>query len=174
MVVHRTTRGRQILNDRKWLNLVIFLISVMIILFLILQKNMDRNTLSSSAPVGLIEDNFHTTMLTINGRWLPIQQLKKEIPPEQWQQFNNAWRTLSPITEIAASIEFPSTTETFELVWVGKQQKRSFKLFKNDEGLFIQAMNNTTSLYFYDLNQSKNLLPDWLINKTALKNKSTQ
>ncbi len=154
------------MSDKKWLNLVIFLISVMIILFLILQKNLNRDPPSRFKIQALVPQSFTTTLLRVNNRWIPIEQITTEIGQQRWLDFENAWKTL--VADSISSNPSKRSADELELtlVWVAEKQKLSYKVFASEQGLTVQSLGANSANYHYPVTSAKQLLPVWLVKKT--------
>jgi len=155
------------MSDRKWLNLVIFLISAMIILFLILQKGINNNTSRAPLVENILGPDFNPTRLQINNRWIPIEQIRTEIGQANWLAFNNDWENHQPMAILTKLGEQLQHAEKISLVWVGERNRKSFILIPSKTGLVIQTVGQNSTIYSYDANWGKRLLPQWLIDKIA-------
>ncbi len=152
------------MSDRKWLNLVIFLISVMILLFLILQKSLDRRSENLQPTQFLVEQNFKAVMLRI-----PVAQIQAEIGKQQWQEFENSWKTILPIAILSQLNEAAGASSAYTIVWDNGTFKRNFKVTRTTDSLFLQSTTATKVIYRYDSKQADLLLPTWLREKTRIK-----
>jgi len=164
------------MSDRKWLNLVIFLISVMILLFLIINKNMNKQSPSvipqqsinhpTKLPSSLIELNFKPTFLRINRRWIPVEQIQTEIGLQQWEEFENAWKSAQPAS--ISSLQNISSNKFYSLVWDDGINKKTFKFIPSTDMLQLQRSDQPSTIYYYNSIQAKLLFPAWLKDKTRL------
>ncbi len=166
---------------RKWLNLVIYLITAMIILLLIVQKMYNskgqvavEEQSSSSVHDALLPVNFQFKGLIISNHFFTQATLKQFISqitdqPYAENEINNllqAWSTTSPLARMSAK----STNidpNAIHLIWLDSRNQYSFDIIPlitpGNEFDFIlwQTRRSGITQYQFSPAQKKTLFPPW-------------
>jgi len=166
---------------RKWLNLVIYLITAMIILLLIVQKMYNskgqlavEEQMSSSVHHALLPVNFQFKGLIINNHFFTQVALKQFISqitdqPSAENEINHllqAWSTASPLARISAK-STNIAPNTIQLIWLDSQNQYSFvisPLFtpgKEFDFILWRTQRSSKIQYQFSPVQKKTLFPPW-------------
>jgi len=156
---------------RKWLNIVIYLISAMIILLLIMQKSINKRQ-NKTAPVDqktiqlrLLPNDFEFESIAINQHPFDFKELQKDLnSPTSEQIISNwiqAWKN-----EFVVEVKSRQTrSERFskKVEWQEKFQKHAFILYyksRNRNNWILEDENNH-QFYQFSASQLEELFPIW-------------
>ncbi len=169
---------------RKWLNLVIFLITAMIILLLIVQKMYKskkqlpaEQLVASSAHADLLPQNFIFNGLIVNNHFLTrasIQQfitgfmghlMNEHHVENELDKLLNAWSTATPMARISAR-DADINPDAIHLIWLDSTKQYSFFITPESGGYFIlwQTQPTPVQQLQFSPDQNNQLFPPWFTN----------
>lgn len=149
---------------KKWLNLVIFLISAMIILLLIVQKSMNTQKVHQfQQSIPLIPQSFILKNLKIAHQQLSPVAIQDLLPSNSGSDpFNNwitSWKTETAVAVISFNGTVPS--ESLKIEWQSEHQTLVFYRLINDEVPYQILDISQQKILQFSKPQWQQLFPEW-------------